>query len=321
MGPEQPRAWVGIDEAGYGPNLGPLVMTAVVARGTGFNRPDLWNDLAKQVDRAGGDPNKLWVDDSKRVYASRRGLERLEAAAHASLRVCGATCSTLSECLDWLSSGSQPTHELERWSRGELLPFPRFDPVEILGQLGGDCRLTHTRWRVQRVAACVVGPEQFSRLLARHENKAAVHNAIFHELLRDVWLSGDASETHVLADKHGGRHYYYPALVRSYPEAWVERGPETAQSSRYTVRYADRCLQVDFIPRADATDSLVALASLVSKYIRERWMLAFNAFWLEHLPELRPTAGYPADAKRYRAQIEPHARRLGLDPALWWRLK
>ena len=25
--------WVGIDEAGYGPNLGPLVMTAVIAEG------------------------------------------------------------------------------------------------------------------------------------------------------------------------------------------------------------------------------------------------------------------------------------------------
>ena len=30
--------WVGIDEAGYGPNLGPLVMTAVVAESTTVER-------------------------------------------------------------------------------------------------------------------------------------------------------------------------------------------------------------------------------------------------------------------------------------------
>ena len=38
--------WVGIDEAGYGPNLGPLVMTAVVAAGPDDRRPDLWGDLS-----------------------------------------------------------------------------------------------------------------------------------------------------------------------------------------------------------------------------------------------------------------------------------
>ena len=49
------RRWVGIDEAGYGPNLGPLVMTAVMRRGARRSRPpDLWADLPGRVSRAGG---------------------------------------------------------------------------------------------------------------------------------------------------------------------------------------------------------------------------------------------------------------------------
>ena len=75
--------WVGIDEAGYGPNLGPLVMTAVIAESCNMmdesapvfdaSPPDLWRDLASTVDRAGGDPGRLWLDDSKAHPSRRKG--------------------------------------------------------------------------------------------------------------------------------------------------------------------------------------------------------------------------------------------------------
>ena len=71
---------VGIDEAGYGPNLGPLVMTAVVAEAPDERPPDLWNDLSATVCRAGGDAQRLWVDDSKAIWhgptAAARGHVR-----------------------------------------------------------------------------------------------------------------------------------------------------------------------------------------------------------------------------------------------------
>jgi hypothetical protein len=88
--------WVGIDEAGYGPNLGPLVMTAVIAEGGNATErestaeagpaPDLWRDLAATVDRAGGDPGRFWVDDSKAILRSGRGRQRLEATCLAPVR-------------------------------------------------------------------------------------------------------------------------------------------------------------------------------------------------------------------------------------------
>src|SRR3954471_9990760 len=81
--------WMGIDEAGYGPNLGPLVMTAVIAEGPGEVPPDLWGELASTVARAGGAADRLWVDDSKAILKGGRGRERLEAACLATLGASG----------------------------------------------------------------------------------------------------------------------------------------------------------------------------------------------------------------------------------------
>src|SRR5262245_66291325 len=79
-------AWViGIDEAGYGPNLGPLVATAVALQ---VPEPDAdcWQLLAAAVRRAAGkDDGRLTVDDSKLVHAGPKGLSRLERGVFAGL--------------------------------------------------------------------------------------------------------------------------------------------------------------------------------------------------------------------------------------------
>ena len=73
---------VGVDEAGYGPNLGPFVMTAVACR---VPRPlltaDLWQVLGTVVRRhADDDDERILIDDSKLVYSTAAGLGALERA-------------------------------------------------------------------------------------------------------------------------------------------------------------------------------------------------------------------------------------------------
>jgi hypothetical protein len=80
-------------------------------------------------------------------------------------------------------------------------------------------------------------------------------------------------------------------------------------------------MEIKLLPRADATDGLVALASIVSKTIRELWMDVFNGYWCGRVPGLQPTAGYPNDSKRFRDAIEPTAQIQQCDPAIWWRSK
>src|SRR5262245_15026643 len=78
---------VGIDEAGYGPNLGPLVMSAAACRVP--NRlagADLWHVLKKAVRPPDHeDDGRLPVGDSKLVYSTTRGLEDLETSVLAIL--------------------------------------------------------------------------------------------------------------------------------------------------------------------------------------------------------------------------------------------
>ena len=58
---------------------------------------------------------------------------------------------------------------------------------------------------------------------------------------------------------------------------------------------------------------------MTAKYHRELAMRAFNDFWTTKLPGLKPTAGYPNDAKRFREQISQLQRELKIDDRLIWR--
>ncbi len=75
---------------------------------------------------------------------------------------------------------------------------------------------------------------------------------------------------------------------RAFPDCWIDRGEEGPELSRYVLRKDSRWLELSLVPRADADDGLVALASMVSKFLRECWMGAFNAHWRG--PDSRPEA-------------------------------
>jgi hypothetical protein len=168
----------------------------------------------------------------------------------------------------------------------------------------------------------VVGPSRFNAGIEATGSKAEVHFDGFARLLRRAWeRAGDGKSTFVTGDKHGGRHYYLGPLSRAFADAWIDRGPERPESSRYTIRDGSRRLELTLIPRADRTDGLVALASIVSKAVRELWMDGFNAYWRARVPGLRPTAGYPVDAGRFRRAIEAAAAAEGCHPSRWWRVK
>ncbi len=319
--------WVGIDEAGYGPNLGPLVMTAVVADGPGGRRPDVWGDLAATVSRAGGPADRLWVDDSKRVYQGRRGRDRLDAATLAVVAAAAAASDTpapetFAGLLGALGAGTLADAELAPWVDEPGPDYPPPGSRELAGRTLGRRPLDGAPWRVVAVRSVVVGPRAFNAGLAATGSKALVHFGAFARLLADVRATTPQGvAVSVRGDKHGGRHFYGDLLAAAFPDARVIRGEEGPTLSWYDLIAAGSRLSLGLVPRADADDGLVALASIVSKAARECWMDAFNAHWLARIPGLRPTAGYPGDAGRFRLAIEADCRSRGLAPEAWWRAK
>ena len=71
--------YVGLDEAGYGPNLGPLVVASTACLVAGKPNQCLWKKLSKALRKSEHeDDGRLLVDDSKKVNEGPNGLARLE---------------------------------------------------------------------------------------------------------------------------------------------------------------------------------------------------------------------------------------------------
>jgi hypothetical protein len=171
------------------------------------------------------------------------------------------------------------------------------------------------------VRGVVVCPEQFNALTESAGSKGAVLRHGLTELVRACWaLPGDEPLTFFI-DKHGGRNAYAAMLQDAVPEGFVIAHHESMARSAYSVTLPRREVRWTFQPRADSEHFSVALASMVSKYVREVLMGEFNRFWQARVPGLKPTAGYPGDAKRYYDAIRPAAEALGVPEAALWRRK
>jgi ribonuclease HII len=312
---------IGIDEAGYGPNLGPLVMTAVACRLAKGPPSDLWQRLSSAVRRAGEeDDGRVLIADSKIVYSTTRGLLGLERG------VLGTIWPMPEDCLATLLDRACPECHAEvrgePWYRGTH-PLPaEAELVEVSGlaeRFVQACTVAGIDgWRVQSAIVC---PARFNALVDAAGSKGAVLGYALGRLLQGALAGLPADEDlSFQVDKHGGRNTYAAMIQDAVGGAVVVR-QESMASSAYEVLGLGRPVHLTFEPRAEAAYFCVALASMASKYLRELLMREFNRFWQEQVPNLKPTAGYPGDAARFLAAIRPSAQKLGIAESILWRRK
>ncbi len=318
-------AWIiGIDEAGYGPNLGPFVMTAVACQvPDALAGGNLWQALSPAVRPEGDrDEGRLLVADSKVVYSTARGLLGLERGVFGALWR-GGPAPALGGLVDWACPGDHADLRAEAWYKGDsALPVraeaddlaahaARFDAACAAAGVG--------RWVARSAVVCT---PRFNALADRASSKGAVLASALGSLLRGS-LEAAAGDDAVsfFVDKHGGRNAYAAQIQQSLGRGAVMAREEGMARSVYEVLGLGRGVRLTFQPRAEAEHFCVALASMASKYLRELLMLEFNRFWQGHVPGLKPTAGYPGDSARFLAQVRDAAARLGISEAALWRRK
>lgn len=311
---------VGIDEAGYGPNLGPLVQAAVALR-LPDDDPAGWAAL-KAVVRRSHEPadGRLLIDDSKKVY-TRGGLAALERG----VRMTGPVCHSVEELV---RKHLLPDHHAdlgaECWyAPGDGLPLtttPEAWFADVV-EFGGRASAAGVAATFGTGAVALVPAARFNRVVDEAGSKAVVLARGLVELAtaaaRD--LPADGAPVAFSCDKLGGRNAYAAIVQQAFPDGWVVVEAEGAAESRYRVEGLGRPVRFSFRPRADGDSVAVALASMLAKYLREVCMMQFNRFWATHVPGLAPTAGYPNDAKRYYDAIRPAMEKLGLAPDRVWR--
>lgn len=316
------RWLLGIDEAGYGPNLGPFVMSAVLCRVERDQTGDLWPVLEAGVRRGKGKRDtRLVVDDSKVVYSSARGLAHLERATFSLL---GGAPTCLRELIGTLCDDDADELGAEVWYTGTTA-LPGSAAAEQIdagrGLFAEACESAGVSgWRARSAVVC---PARFNAIVERTGTKGAVLAHAFIRLL--AWgasvVEGD-EPLFVCTDKQGGRNTYAEQVQQALPGGGlVVPIAERNEVSLYHVLGGPRNVELVFRPGADGDHFCVALASMVSKYLRELLMGELNGFWQQHVPGLAPTAGYPGDAPRFLEAIRPAALQLGVPEAALWRVK
>jgi len=243
---------VGIDEVGYGPRLGPLVVAAA-------------GSVAPL-------PAGVRVADSKKIFSQARGVRTLEPTVLGFL-----PAATFRELLARLG---QPVPS-EPWY-AEDLDLPRLSPAG----------------RLEVAFARLVEPAEFNAR-TRDRNKADLLFDLVAELVERI-LETHPGPLRIVAGKQGGRRCYLEKI-----RGRLDPGAEAVGESRDRSCYRFSGGEIEFLRDGEDRHELVALASMIGKYVRERAMELFNAFWTARLPGLRPTAGYGPDGLRFFRRIEP----------------
>jgi len=307
-------SWVvGMDEAGYGPNLGPFVMAGVMAKWKGEGD---WVEAFKILSRSAKKKpdSKPLVDDSKKAYA-KEGLEGLEKTVASFFK----TKETLGAWLNEKSVFGTTDLAQETWFKPEentFLPGIDSDVLHSMNSLNFaeagfesfDCRFF------------ILPSLAFNEVVEKEDNKGAVLSKGMINIFRHFESNFSQNDSiYGYVDKHGGKNNYSATLQNILNKGLILAGQEGLSESNYKSLGADQNWNFKILPKADVNYPMVGLASMLAKWMRERLMKQFNAYWSELVPGIIPTAGYPGDAPRFYELIKEKASALGLSKEKVWR--
>ncbi len=309
--------YAGIDEAGYGPMLGPLCVASSVflleePPGDGAV-PDLWDALRRSLSRTLKDARgRITITDSKKLKGARSGrshpLRHLERGVLACLGASEANSSMLDSLTeeDLFERLGVTVPEQPWYQFNESLPTAcdtgrlRIDASQLrkaMKSAGIQCAALRCE---------ALGAADFNRSVDQTRNKSGVNMQLVIRQIESIWTRFPDTRPRIVVDRQGGRTSYREDLQTAWPEASIRIIHESPEMSRYELTTPGRGeLVIIFTMESEIHHLPVALASMTAKYVRELMMGRMNRFFLSRKPGIRATAGYVEDARRYLAEIEP----------------
>lgn len=308
---------IATDEAGYGPQLGPLVIAA-----TRWEIADLGDidnrlqPLAQGVAIAG--LGRLQVSDSKQIYSpgKRRPLAPLEIAMLSVWQnISQIDLTTLAQWLQAIAPDDLNELANVPWYRDLDVPMPiDWDASEVSACDRPSLRaaLADPSASLTAAAARIMPARRFNQACEVSGNKATLLSEQTVQLAMPWIAASEQQQIEVFCDKHGGRSYYGALLQHYFPDGHLTIEAQGRATSRYQIQQSGRSIRWHFTAKGDRFIP-VALSSMIAKYTRERLMGQFNSYWQRFQPALKPTAGYPGDAKRFLDAIEAIRQRESID--------
>ncbi len=310
--------YAGIDEAGYGPMLGPLCvgLIALECAGERTEVPDLWDVCAHAVCRRPRDAGtiRIAIDDSKALKLpnsckTRDPLAHLErgvlaclAASHAGIIQSDVA---LANALSIRTSGLD-------WYAGSPIELPVSTTREHLSLLASrlNASLNDQQLKFSMIRCACADERVFNTLLAQHGSKASASFCVVARLINelcDQYANTDDATIKLVVDRQGARRSYADTLTRSISPRGLVILEQSDRASVYEIETKHgQTLRILFRSKAESEHFPVALASMTAKLVRELMMRRFNRYWCDRITELRPTAGYVTDARRWLRDTSPH---------------
>ncbi len=307
----------GIDEAGFGPLLGPLVVSGVA-----FRVPDrrigqcLWDTLRATCTSTPDRPaRRLVVADSKRLYRSRNSLAPLERTALVMLAVAGVRPTSWRSLLDEIAPGTSGQLDQYPWYTGMDVALPIADSIGDIGTQANAIRRDCTNRDLSLVGVFSEPlPEgHFNRLVSSTRNKSVVLLGLALRVVDRIMRSVPRERIRLYVDRLGGRIHYRDALLTAMEGFDLQILEESPTRSAYRLVRSLRTCEIEFVTGGEDRHFPIALASVYSKYVRELYMHVFNRYWSGKIAGLRPTAGYYSDAKRWLSDMAVELDRRSVD--------
>lgn len=313
--------FAGIDEAGFGPILGPLVVSSAA-----FSVPDelvntdLWKVLRKSVsDRKRHLAGRVLITDSKKAYSRASGIRHLQKTVLAVLGCCSEPGQvrqprTLAELLAVLSPDS-----LERIGK-----YPWYENVDDYKTVteGSDIEiatgvlrnnLAANSMEISALQSCCLDVAYYNKMVSAVGNKSSVLFTATAKLIKQAWDNFAGDNLHIVVDRQGGRVRYRKALLRMFPRMDLKILRETSRLSSYELSFDGRRMRLFFSVDADETSLPVSLASMTSKYLRELFVDNINRYFAGYGTDLKPTAGYWKDGLRFIKDIKTNLSHVPFD--------